>query len=244
MPSEVPYKDCLSCMATKWCKVYQGEISKGDKNWCVAKYRLESALKLSNLPKIYLNANLAGMDREGVDDKLLNIVDRYANDILNTVKGGVNFFFYSHLTGVGKTYAAMVLLNQFIYKACLTNEWFDFENPLALFIVHADLMDDLRYRRDENNVQDTLKRIAKVPLLVLDDLGSGTSSAFVKDQTYQIVNGRLNQGLSTIYTTNLSLAGLKSEDVLGPRTVSRITGNCVGTKVEGTDRRIKTSRGD
>lgn len=237
-----PFKDCEKCIATKWCKIYSGEVDKGYKDWCSAKFRLDKALDLSNVPKAYRNANVSNMEREGMNKELKSVVDIYSKDILHEIDEGTNFLFYGSSPGTGKTYTAMVLLNQFIYKACLTSR-FDFENPLGIFLTHADLMDDLRYRRNLDEVQEMLVKASTVPLLILDDIGSGTSSPFVRDQTYLIVNGRVNNGLSTIYTSNLPLSVLQNPESLGARTVSRIMGNCVGVEVVGVDKRRGTARG-
>lgn len=236
-----PFQECNDCLAKKWCKIYSGEVDKGYKSWCSAKFRLEAALKLSNIPKAYMNANIYNTSQEGMGKESLAVLDEYVEDILDVVKSGTNFFFFGESPGTGKTHLAMVLLNQFIYKSCVTS-MFDFENPLGLFVVHADLMDDLRYRRAEDYVQSNLEMVMTAPLLVLDDVGSGTSSPFTRDQTYQIINNRVNNGLSTIYTSNLSLASLGHHEVLGARTVSRITQNCIWTLVNGVDRRIASAR--
>ena len=85
--------------------------------------------------------------------------------------------------------------------------------------------------------------VNKVPLLIVDDLGSGSSSVFSRDQTYLIMNNRINNGLSTIYTSNLTTSKLKQPDVLGARNVSRLVSFAIGIEFVGRDRRLATVRG-
>ena len=84
----IPFNDCKSCIATKWCKIYSGEVDKGLKDWCSAKFRLDKALELSNLPKAYINAKENGhsffahylhksmIAANSVEELRLRIIDR------------------------------------------------------------------------------------------------------------------------------------------------------------------------
>jgi DNA replication protein DnaC len=235
------YEECNDCMAKSWCKIYSGEVQGSKNPWCSAKYRLDKALELSRIPKLYLNANIYNYELDKNNKRIFNIITKVVDDITSYINEGINFFFFGANPGTGKTFNASVLVNHYIYKTCLTYQ-FDFENPLGFYIVYADLMDDLRYRRDLDSVQDTLRLVNKVPLLLLDDIGSGTNSSFTRDQTYLIINNRINNGLSTIYTSNLAISELKDSENLGVRNTSRILNNAIGQKFEGKDRRILTAR--
>ena len=235
------YEDCKDCRARDWCKIYSGEVQGSKNPWCSAKYRLDRALELSRIPKMYLNANIYNYDLDECNKEIFEVIKHMVNNIVLAIDEGTNFFFFGANPGTGKTFNASVLLNHYIYKTCLTNR-FDFETPLALYIVYADLMDDLRYRRDLDRVQDTLEMVNKVPLLLLDDIGSGTNSDFTRDQTYLIINNRLNNGLSTVYTSNLTVSELSKPENLGVRNTSRILNYAVGQEFKGVDRRILSAR--
>lgn len=237
-----PYKECKSCIATSWCKIHSGEVVGSRNPWCSAKFRLDSALKLSRIPKIYKEANMYNYKEDEDNKKISQFLSEVVDNIVSVIDEGTNFFFFGATPGTGKTYSAFVILNHYIYKTCVSSK-FDFENPLGVYVVHADLIDDLRYRRDLDEVQNILKQINEVPLLIMDDIGSGTSSAFSRDQTYLIMNNRMNNGLSTIYTSNLTIAELRKPEVLGARNVSRLISNAVGIEFNGKDRRLFTARG-
>ena len=223
-----PFKDCEECIATPWCKFYSGEF-KPTKDFCVPKFRLERALRFSNIPKKYIEANIhnSKFTEEWQRDHIDNIVE--------VIDSGKNFLFIGNNTGTGKTYAATMLLNHYIYKTCLTDR-FDFENPLAYFCVYTDLMDNLRYRRDEEYTQEELRIVKDVPLLFLDDVGADTNSEFTVGQTYQIINYRYNNGLSTIVASNYGRKEFSK--YFGVRAVSRLVENCFLKEFTGDNLRI------
>lgn len=233
-----PFSECNDCIAKKWCKLYSGEL-KPTKNWCTSKFRLYRAMELSKIPINYFEANL--FNYIGNEDKY-RILKGVTDEILSNVDKGINYFFYGSSPGTGKTYSACVILNHFIYKACLTDR-FDFENPLGLFVVYPDLMDDLRYRRDEERVQNALAELYSAPLLVLDDIGVGNCTDFTREQLYIILNRRKNSKLSTVFTSNLPISRLRDPEVLGARNVSRILADCMGLEFGGQDLRLRTVKG-
>lgn len=231
---EVPFPECGSCIATPFCQIYAGAVPKKRSSFCSAKLRLDVALQLSRIPLRYQGADRY---RYQVDEQNSMVYERmypYLDHILQTVNDGKNFFFYSQYPGTGKTYLASVFLNHYIYKACLTDK-FDFEHPLALFVVYSNLMDDLRYRRDEERTVQLMDKVRDVPFLLLDDVGSGTVSDFVREQTYLILNHRFNSQLSTVLTSNYGFSELEMS--LGARNVSRILAECDGSEIKGRDRR-------
>jgi DNA replication protein DnaC len=236
----VPYpNECPSCIAKDWCKLYKGEVEKKEDatDWCSSAFRLDCAIKLSRIPPYLTKANIHSFivdkeNRELHDEILKPVVD----NIVARIDEGNNFFFQSKDTGTGKTFSGAVLLNHYIYKTCLTKK-FDFEKPLSLYVEYPSLIDDLRYRRSEDDVVELSSHIRHVPLLMLDDVGAGTLSDFAREQTYMILNYRMTHGLSTIVTTNLGVTQLENDAVLGKRIVSRMLNKCFGYELQGRDRR-------
>lgn len=58
--------------------------------------------------------------------------------------------------------------------------------------------------RGEGENDPHVRRCRRCDLLILDDLGTEMTTSFVQSTLYQLVNGRLIEGLSTIISTNLS----------------------------------------
>lgn len=229
------FPECAQCVATPFCRIYSGEVEPRSTSFCSSGYRLRKALALSEIPSKYLQANFYTAHVDEENKEIYTKMKPVIKQIVEVVEEGRNFYFYSAQTGTGKTFLASCVLNHYIYKTCNTHK-FDFENPLALFITHSDLMDDLRYRRDEEEVQQRLSKAREVPLLLLDDVGSGTVSDFVREQTNLLLNYRVNHAKSTIFTSNYDMKELKH--LLHGRIVSRIIDQCMGAEIKGRDRRM------
>ena len=62
-----------------------------------------------------------------------------------------------------------------------------------------------KFRADEEpDAAVDVRRFESCDLLILDDLGTEMTTAFVQSALYQIVNGRMLSGRSTIISTNLA----------------------------------------
>ena len=83
----------------------------------------------------------------------------------------------------------------------------------------ADLYADLRPRSGADSEQE-LAAVARVPLLILDDLGAARATDWTEEITYRLVNRRYNLMLPTLVTTNLRIGDLRT--YLGDRVASRL----------------------
>lgn len=96
-------------------------------------------------------------------------------------------------SGCGKTHLAVAVANERLKRG---------EEVFFAFV--PDLLDHLRYTfsPDSRVTYDELfDRVKQTPLLILDDLGSETSTAWANEKLYQIVVHRHNARLPTIITT-------------------------------------------
>ena len=109
--------------------------------------------------------------------------------------------------GNGKTHLAAAVANDYAKKG-----------EKVLFIVVPDLLDHLRSTFNPSVYARLDKRFNEVktaPLLVLDDLGTESATAWAREKLYQLFNYRYNAKLPTIVTTATSL------DELDQRLASR-----------------------
>lgn len=110
--------------------------------------------------------------------------------------------------GVGKTHLAAAAANLALDRG-----------ERVLFTVVPDLLDHLRTTfgpSSEVGYDERFELVRTVPLLVLDDLGTESATAWAREKLYQIVNHRYNEDLPTIITSN------RSPDSLEPRILSRM----------------------
>lgn len=83
--------------------------------------------------------------------------------------------------------------------------------------------EDRKFGREEGEeAQGDVARVLTCDLLILDDLGTEMTTAFVQSALYQIINSRLIEHRPTILSTNLRVAELSGR--YGPQTASRIEG--------------------
>ncbi|MFC1951410.1 ATP-binding protein [Chloroflexota bacterium] len=118
----------------------------------------------------------------------------------NYVQNTDGWLVFTGCSGCGKTHLAASIANQRISVGL----------P-ALFIVVPDLLDHLRSTFSPNSeisYDDLFDQILNAPLLILDDLGTQSSTPWAQEKLFQIINHRFNAKLPTIFTTNLSSAEL------------------------------------
>jgi len=99
--------------------------------------------------------------------------------------------------GCGKTHLAAAIANHRLQRG----------HPV-LFVVVPDLLDHLRatYRpTSEVAYDERFEQVRTAPLLILDDLGTQSTTPWAQEKLYQIVNYRYNERLPTVITTNCKL---------------------------------------
>ena len=112
-------------------------------------------------------------------------------------------------SGTGKTHLAAAIANRCMQRG----------TP-AFFAQVPDLLDHLRasFSPESELSYDLLfEQVKEVSLLVLDDLGAHTSTAWAEEKLFQVLNHRYVNNTPTVITTNLAL------DQMDPRLQSRLT---------------------
>jgi DNA replication protein DnaC len=110
--------------------------------------------------------------------------------------------------GIGKTHLAAAAANQALDR-----------NERVLFAVVPDLLDHLRSTfgpSSEVAYDERFELVRTVPLLILDDLGTESATAWAREKLYQIVNHRYNLELPTVITSN------RAPEQLDQRILSRM----------------------
>ncbi len=95
-------------------------------------------------------------------------------------------------SGCGKTHMAAAIANHQLQQG-----------QQAFFIVVPDLLDHLRTTfspKSDVAYDELFERVRNSPLLVLDDLGSQSSTPWAEEKLFQILNHRFNSDLPTVVT--------------------------------------------
>lgn len=140
-----------------------------------------------------------------------------------------NLFFYGTV-GTGKSFLS----------CCVAKELMDKGN-LVIYFSASQLFDTLSKSTFDRDSAEALSGISEdiydCDLLIIDDLGTELTNAFVSSRLFSCLNNRHMRKKATIITTNLSLGELR--DRYSDRIFSRITSNYTVCKLTGPDIRMK-----
>ncbi len=130
-------------------------------------------------------------------------------------------------TGVGKTFLTTAIVSELIKDA-----------HMVCYLPATDLfeiMGDHTFNRPSSS-DITYNDIVNSKVLIIDDLGTELNSGFVDSTLFSLVNNRINQGLSTIISTNLGINQI--DENYSSRIASRIFENYKVIKLFGNDIRL------
>ena len=119
--------------------------------------------------------------------------------------------------GSGKTHLAAAIANETIEKEIST-----------LFLTVPDLLDWLRFSFNpdsESSFKDRFAEIRNVPVLILDDFGTQSSTAWAQEKLFQIINHRYISQLPTVITSNYrfeDFEGRIRSRLMDPELVTRV----------------------
>lgn len=142
------------------------------------------------------------------------------------------FLFLTGSFGTGKTHQAYGALRR-IADAGPTK----FE---VIAITAPDMYALMRPGGSDNGPEYEVKRLMRIPLLLVDDLGTEKISEFTEEATYRLLNYRYNECLPLIITSNLPATDANGPDLvdkLGERITSRLSQMTTVVPMNGFDRR-------
>lgn len=163
---------------------------------------------------------------DGQRPKLLAACKRYCDAFVNDLEPeGTGILFYGP-TGTGKTYLACCIANELI------------ANGISAMVTSLPTMLNIIQNGRNGESEKLYDRIRNVRLLVIDDIGVESKSAYRMEVAYQIIDTRYRSGKPLIVTTNLSKEQLMNPSSLEEeRIYERILERCKPIAVLGESRR-------
>lgn len=149
------------------------------------------------------NADMS-LQKGCINDYILNYDKRY-------LLSGNGLYIYSKEQGTGKTFLACVIGNELMSRYAKN----------VKFVTAQDYIEMQREKKSEQ-----INVLKNCGILILDDLGSestGKKDDWTKNVIYRLVDWRVTNHLSTIYTSNYSYKDI-NEDV---KTMDRIANSSV-----------------
>lgn len=134
---------------------------------------------------------------------------------------------FSGSSGLGKTFLSN----------CIAKELLD-KGKVVIYQTSSNLIEILRTLRfDENSDKSQIEEIMNSDLLVIDDLGTESNTAYSHSELFNIINSRILSNKKMIISTNLTIGDIHS--LYPERITSRIYGHFKIFEFFGDDIRIK-----
>lgn len=230
-----PVYECPDCKDTGYidgskCHCFEKEIV----NFLYSQSNLQDVLDRENFSFFRLDFYPDDYTEEATGqtprDNMRNILKTAENFIDNFEGTCENLLLYGN-TGVGKTFLTNCIAKELLDRSYTVV----YLTSLKLF----DILETYKFDRDLSQAEKnaTVSYILDSDLLIIDDLGTELNNSFTSSQLYRCIDTRLNNGRSTIISTNLSFDDLREQ--YSERIFSRITSNYTLLKITGDDIRLK-----
>lgn len=172
------------------------------------------------------NAGAAFDADDRQNEKVSDAMRRYARQWEDMRKANMGLLLYGPV-GTGKSF----------YAACIANELLSRERPVPVIMTSLGRIINAIQGMYEGK-QEYIDRLARYPLLILDDVGTERDTGFAWEQIYNVVDARYRAGKPLIVTTNRPIEEIKQPQTLEQQRIySRLLEMCQPVKIGGTDRR-------
>lgn len=182
----------------------------------------------SGLPKRYQQATFENFTVRPGTEKAHALAEAYTRDFTRDTETGLML---RGQKGAGKTHLVSAATMALLQRGFSVAFW---NVPLALDQIRASFN-----RRPDEETEDAaaiMDRARRADLLVLDDLATEKPSEWVVERIYLVVERRYADLKPVVVTTNASMKEL--EELLSPKTVSRLAEMTRGLELKGPDYRL------
>lgn len=210
---------------------YKNVCTKKDSEcteFCIRYIQMQRLFELSNLPIKYRTpVTIISVDEDRPNYiKLAKIKEK----ITDFVQKGKNLYICSNTCGNAKTTWAVKLMLRYFDRMWPNS----YDITRGLYIHVPTLLLDLK---KFNNRPAYIDRIAEADLVIWDDIALSTLTEYEHEQLLQFIDNRMANGLSNIYTSNITNANDLAA-LVGNRLSSRIYSNSQVIEFKAGDWRI------
>ncbi len=205
-----------------------------EKCHCFKQKIIESLYDKSNLRALTRNNNFRKMSDEyyeGEDLVRFRKARALAEDFINNFDTDYQNLFIYGTVGTGKSFLSICIADELLKRGHSVIYF----SSIGLFELISENTFDYRNKQNLRSIYDDL---FECELLIIDDLGTEMTNAFVASELFSCLNEREGRKKSTIITTNYSLEQL--QNTYSDRIFSRVTSNFKLLKLSGPDiRKVK-----
>ncbi|SFM17363.1 primosomal protein DnaI [Salibacterium qingdaonense] len=200
------------------------------------KKRQQSLIKSMYIPKEILEATFEDIDQDHASR--LSASNACLKFAFETTPGEDATGLYLHgKFGVGKTFMIGAVANELMAR------------DISSMIVYApDFFREMKQALSDGTVQEKMDEVKNAEVLMLDDIGAETTSAWIRDDVLGVIlHYRLMEKLPTIYTSNYDYDELENhlaysqkggiEELKAKRIMERIRHMTTPVFVDGKNRR-------
>ena len=165
------------------------------------------------------------------DPKAFQLLAEIKDDIVNFVDNGESLYIFSEYTGNGKTSWAIKLLLKYFDSIWAGNGF-----RIRGMFVHVPTMLSKIKNFDDPLLKSYKENLSNADVIIWDDIASTKLSDFDRNQLLLFIDQRVSEGLSNIYTGNIT-SQQALENAVGDRLASRIWNMSTLVEFKGKDRR-------
>jgi len=216
---------------------YKCGCNKYNSNECTA-----SCIRYMEMHYLMFNSNIPKNRQYPIplipckqDIKVFTELKNLKEDIKDFVNTGKSLYIYSSNTGNGKTSWAIKLMVKYFDEIWPGNGF----KCRGIYIYVPTFFDRMKdFNAEKNKDFENLKqKLFTADLVIWDDVASTNISNFDHTKFLTYIDQRNFNGLSNIYTGNLSEPDLNLKDLIGNRLLSRIWNESQHFEITGADRR-------
>lgn len=224
------------CYLKNRCWKYQNSVNaecRYTNTYCPKLFRINylyNEALLSDKQRQYMSLRI---DEDGTDRDAFNQLKIIEQNIEQFVESGANLYLHSPYCGNGKTAWSLRLIQCYIEKIWHKSDL----RCRALFINVPRFLLALKDSISNNNeyVEHIKKNILDADLVVFDEIATKGLTQFEFEHLLSLINTRIDDNKSNIYTSNVS--GQELKDKLGERLYSRIVNLSTDIELMGSDKR-------
>ena len=204
-----------------------------DKDFCMRKYRLDCLYDNSLLTDKQRQVGRLFTDKDGTDLHEFQRLADLEKKMDAFVDAGANLYLHSYNCGNGKTSWSVRLMvgyfSKIWYKSTFKCQALFISVPRYLLALKENISNKNDYAEFIN------KNVLDADLVVWDDIATKIGTEFELNHLLNIINTRMDNGKSNIFTSNLGSKELANS--LGERLASRICNKSIDIELHGADKR-------
>ena len=201
--------------------------------FCIKNFKMNSLYNMSLMREKQRQHRDLHIDADGTDKEMFSLLKQYEDHILDFVTEGRNLYIYSSNCGNGKTSWSLRLAQSYLNKI-----WYSTPTECKVLFINVPkffikLKDNIGTTNEY--ITHIKKYVADCDLVVWDDIGTKVGTEFEVENLLNIINNRIDNGKSNIYTSNIQPEELRT--CLGDRLYSRVVNMSSLIHLQGKDKR-------